>query len=103
MYSSPYTGAVLVTRVKLKSLKRGTYRNLVINYSLISVVACTVEVESVNINSVLWSFVNFFDSLSFQYRETILQLVDWNLVLAGVGLQNTGQEALREEQTGDPV
>jgi hypothetical protein len=86
LYSSPYSSAALVTGVKLKSFERNTYRNLVVNHSLVSVVACTVQVEAVDINSVLWSFVDFVNCLGFEDGKTELQLVDGDLVLAGVGL-----------------
>lgn len=94
----------LVTKVNFQSFTElGTYRGLVVNHRFVSVVAGAIQVETMHIHTILWRLFDLFHSLSFEHSERELQFVDRDLVLTRVGLQTTSHEALREEESGNPV
>jgi len=63
-----------------------TYRVLVINHSVFSVVACTVHKEAMNVHTVLGCLFDIFDLFGFHNLERELELVNGDLVKARVSL-----------------
>ena len=70
---------------------------------LFSVPSGAVHEQSVDVDSVLWLFFDLFAAFFVHVPEDEGQSVNGDLVLSGVGLEDTGHETLREDHTGKPV
>lgn len=79
-----------------------TYRILVVDHLLVTVVSCTIHVESVHVHAVLWYLFYFFKCLFLHHLEREVKSVNGNLVEASVGLEATRHETLWEEHSRNP-
>lgn len=77
--------------------------DLVIDAFMLAVVAGAIHIETVNQDTILRLRFHLFWLLSLDYFKRECKLVNSDLVLAGVRLQDTSQEALWEEEAGNPV
>ena len=64
---------------------------------------CTLNEKAVDHDTVLRLRIDLVGTLGFLDFEGEAELVDGDLVLAGVGLQDTSEEALGEEHVGQAV
>mmetsp|Transcript_6479 Transcript_6479/g.8714 ORF Transcript_6479/g.8714 Transcript_6479/m.8714 type:complete len:215 (+) Transcript_6479:342-986(+) len=76
---------------------------LVIDALLLTVVASTIHEQAVDQHTILRLLLHLRWLFELHDFEGEGELINGDLVLAGVGLQAASHEALREEQAADPV
>ena len=76
---------------------------LLVDASQLSVVTRTIHKEPVDVNAILWSFLNLIWLLGLLNLELPSQQVDSNSVLSCMRLQHSCQEALWEIHAWQPI
>lgn len=62
-----------------------------------------LQIQSINVDTVLRVLYNLLRVLPLHYFEVHFELINWLHIFARIGLQNASYEAMREEESGQPV